>query len=197
MIELLTPEEMNEADRLTIAAGTPGIVLMEAAGEGVANAAQRLVPAGKRVIVLAGPGNNGGDGFVAGRLLAERGYDVAVALLGPRDQLKGDAALAAAAWPGRVESIAIDLRGADLIIDALFGAGLDRPIVGEAAAAVAAANASGAPILAIDLPSGIDGRSGAVLGAAIQATESVTFFRLKPGHLLLPGRTEGRPGQRG
>ena len=188
MVELLTPEEMSEADRLTIAAGTPGIILMERAGEGIAKAARRLVPAGKRIIVLAGPGNNGGDGFVAARLLAESGYDVAVALVGTRDRLKGDAALAAKAWPGGVEPIGRDLGHANLIIDALFGAGLDRPIIGEAAAAIAAANASGLPILAVDLPSGIDGRSGAVLGTAIQATETVTFFRLKPGHLLLPGR---------
>ncbi len=193
-IELLTPEEMGDADRRAVASGIRSSLLMERAGEAVAAAAVQMVPAGGRIAVLAGPGNNGGDGFVAARLLAESGYRVSVFLVGDREALKGDASLAARAWPGPVEAPNRDFAyGADLIIDALFGAGLDRPIEGAAAAAIDGANESGLPILAIDLPSGVDGASGAILGRAILARETVTFFRRKPGHLLLPGRLLAGP----
>ncbi len=189
IVELLTPEEMGEADRRTIAAGTRSYLLMERAGEAVAVAAGRMVVPGARIAVLCGPGNNGGDGFIAARLLGLAGYDVAVFLLGPRERLKGDASLAARAWGGQVQAPRRDFAsGFDLIIDALFGAGLDRPIDGEAGAAVDGANESGVPILAVDLPSGIDGRTGGILGRAIFARETITFFRRKPGHVLLPGR---------
>jgi hydroxyethylthiazole kinase-like uncharacterized protein yjeF len=189
-LEVLTPEEMGKADALTIAAGTQGIILMEAAGLAVAEAVYDLLPQGGRVLVMAGPGNNGGDGFVAARLMAEAGYEVTVGLLTARDRLKGDAAFAAAAWTGPSKGLSSGLVGnADIVVDALFGAGLDRPIEGLAAQAINAVNRSGLPVVAIDLPSGIDGRSGKVLGTAIKATCSVTFFRLKPGHLLNPGRS--------
>lgn len=189
MIELLTPSEMGEADRMTIRAGTPGIILMEAAGLAVADAASGW-PAGARIVVACGPGNNGGDGFVAARILADRGYSVTLGLLGVRDHLKGDAALAAADWPHPVVPIAeLDFTQSDGIIDALFGAGLDRPLEGEAAAAVAAINAARVPVIAVDLPSGIHGETGQVLGVAVEATRSVTFFRGKPGHYLMPGRS--------
>jgi hydroxyethylthiazole kinase-like uncharacterized protein yjeF len=188
-LELLAPEEMAEADNRTIAAGTPGIVLMERAGEAVATAAHDLAAPGGRIVVLAGPGNNGGDGFVAARHLATQGFRVSVALLGSRDRLKGDAALAANAWTGAVGPLGADSsRSADLVVDALFGAGLDRPITGMAAEAIDGANRGNAPILAVDLPSGVDGRTGQILGTAIAARRTVTFFRLKPGHLLFPGR---------
>lgn len=186
---LLTPAEMAQADRWAIANGTSGLDLMERAGAAVALAARRMVPAGASIAVLAGPGNNGGDGFVAARLLAEAGYPVAVHLVGDRAALKGDAALVARRWRGPVHEAARDFgNDADLIIDALFGAGLNRPPEGQAAEAIDGANESGVPILAIDLPSGVDGETGAVLGRAIRARETVTFFRRKPGHLLLPGR---------
>ncbi len=189
-IEVLTPEEMGAADSLTIAAGTAGIILMEAAGLAVAEAVYDLLPQGGRVLVMTGPGNNGGDGFVAARLMAEAGYEVTVGLLAARDGLKGDAAFAAAAWTGTSKGLSADLvGGADLVVDALFGAGLDRAIEGPAAQAINAVNRSGLPVVAVDLPSGIDGRSGKVLGTAITATCTVTFFRLKPGHLLNPGRS--------
>ncbi len=194
-LEVLTPEEMGKADAMTIAAGTPGMVLMEAAGLAVAEAVHDLLPQGGRVLVMTGPGNNGGDGFVAARLLAEAGYDVTVGLLADRDRLKGDAAFAAAAWSGASTALSSGLvHDADIIVDALFGAGLDRPVEGIAAQTIAAVNRSGLPVVAVDLPSGIDGRSGKVLGTAIKATCSVTFFRLKPGHLLYPGR--GHAGRR-
>jgi hydroxyethylthiazole kinase-like uncharacterized protein yjeF len=190
MNELLTPAAMAAVDARAIAAGVPGMTLMEAAGAGVAEAARRLAPDARRVLVLAGPGNNGGDGFVAARRLAEQGREVVVALLGDRAALKGDAAAAAKRWSGALIPLAAaDPAGADLVIDALFGAGLSRPLSGAAAQAVAAANDSGRPILAVDVPSGLDGASGRPTGElCVRATETVTFVRLKPGHLLLPGR---------
>jgi len=188
-VELLTPEEMGEADRRTISAGTPGIKLMERAGRAVAEAVGRRVAPGARVAILAGPGNNGGDGFLAAVALSEAGYSVALGLLGDRGKLTGDAAVAANNWSGPLDDLApAILNGADIVVDALFGAGLDRPIEGTAAAMIAAVNEAGLPVVAVDLPSGIDGRDGSILGVAIKAVETVTFFRRKPGHLLLPGR---------
>jgi hydroxyethylthiazole kinase-like uncharacterized protein yjeF len=187
MIELLTNDEMGEADRRTIASGTPGTDLMENAGAAVAKAVARRHPPGSKVAVVAGPGNNGGDGFAAARHLAAAGYRVRVCLIGALDRLKGDAAWAAGRWDGPV-ALAPDLAGAAVIIDALFGAGLDRPVTGDARAVVEAMNAAERPVIAVDLSSGINGTTGAVMGVAVRATESVTFFRKKPGHLLLPGR---------
>jgi hydroxyethylthiazole kinase-like uncharacterized protein yjeF len=188
MIELLSTAEMAEADRRAIAGGVPGIALMENAGRAVADAVSRH-PLGRRIVVVAGPGNNGGDGFVAARILAERGYPVRVLLVGTLEKLKGDAATAAQRWNGPTEPATPSALGeADVIVDALFGAGLDRPVEGLAAAMIAAMNGAGVPIVAVDLASGINGSTGAVMGVAVNATESVTFFRRKPGHVLLPGR---------
>jgi len=188
MIELLTNAEMAEADRLTIAAGMPGIELMENAGRAVADAASRVLQ-GRRVVVVAGPGNNGGDGFVAARLLAERGHPLRVSFVGERQRLKGDAALAAGRWRGPVEQASPGtIIGQELVIDALFGAGLDREVAGLPRAMIEAMKASGAAVVAIDLPSGVNGTTGAVMGVAVNASQTVTFFRRKIGHLLLPGR---------
>jgi ADP-dependent NAD(P)H-hydrate dehydratase / NAD(P)H-hydrate epimerase len=196
MIELLTPEEMARADRFAIASGIPGMALMERAGLAVADAVTSARPAGSRVVVVAGPGNNGGDGFVAARILSERGYAVRVLLLGASERLQGDAAEAARRWQGGAQSAdPAAISGADIVVDALFGAGLARPVEGSAAGLVAAINASGVPIVAVDLPSGISGTTGAVMGVAVKATETVTFFRRKPGHLLLPGRLHCGPIQ--
>ncbi|WEK48769.1 MAG: NAD(P)H-hydrate dehydratase [Candidatus Kaistia colombiensis] len=188
MNELLAPAEMAEADRLTIAGGRPGITLMEAAGRAVADVAARS-PLGTRIVIACGPGNNGGDGFVAARILTARGYRVQLGLLGSLGRLKGDAALAAAEWRGETLPLSdIDFGGAGLIVDALFGAGLDRAVDGSAAATIAAINASSARVVAVDLPSGIQGETGQVLGVAVRADDTVTFFRPKPGHVLMPGR---------
>ncbi len=185
---LLTIAEMGRADSLAMAAGVPGHRLMEAAGWAVAREARRL-RGPCRVAVLCGPGNNGGDGFVAARLLAEAGYVVRLALLGRVEALKGDAAIMAGRWRGPVEPLGpAVLARADLVIDALFGAGLSRPLTGAALDIIPVMARPGVPVVAVDVPSGIDGDSGAVLGAAAQATTTVTFFRKKPGHLLLPGR---------
>jgi NAD(P)H-hydrate epimerase len=185
---LLTPEQMAEADRLTIAGGIPGTELMERAGRSVADAVSRRWPP-RRLIVLCGPGNNGGDGFVAARVLAERGWPVRVALLGTVAALRGDAALAAADWRGAVEPLEpAALDDAVLIIDGIFGAGLTRSVDGIARAVVEVINERRLPVVAIDVPSGVDGASGEVRGIAPRAAVTVTFFRRKPGHLLLPGR---------
>lgn len=189
MIELLTTAEMAQADRLAIAGGTPGIELMENAGRAVADAVADAHTPGAQVAVVAGPGNNGGDGFVAARLLAERGYGVRLLLLGDAGRLKGDAAAAAQRWSGPCEAATpAGLAGADVIVDALFGAGLDRPVEGAARAMIEAINGARAKVFAVDLPSGINGTSGAVLGAAVKADATITFFRRKIGHVLLPGR---------
>jgi hydroxyethylthiazole kinase-like uncharacterized protein yjeF len=187
-MEVLTTTEMEQVDRLTIAGGTPGFALMLSAGQAVAQAAMDLVEQGP-ILVIAGRGNNGGDGFVAAAELVARGRDVSVILLCERDTLKGDAALAARGWKNPVLPFNPQAIGAPaLIIDALFGAGLDRPVKGDPLIVIEAINASGVPVLSVDLPSGINGSTGAIMGAAVRATETITFFRRKPGHLLLPGR---------
>lgn len=185
---LLTPAQMAVADRRTIEAGIPGASLMAAAGAAVAHAIQaRWSPT--PAVVLCGPGNNGGDGWVVARLLQEAGWPVRVALWGERDHLRGDAAWAASTWRGSVERAQPEtLAGAGLIVDGLLGAGLSRPLDGGLRALVEAVNASRALVCAIDVPSGLDGASGRIMGAAVRADLTVTFFRRKPGHVLLPGR---------
>jgi hydroxyethylthiazole kinase-like uncharacterized protein yjeF len=161
---------------------------MMSAGQAVAKAAMDLVEEGS-IVVVAGRGNNGGDGFVAAAELAARGRDVSVILLCERDSLQGDAALAARGWKYPVLPFNPQAIGKPaLIIDALFGAGLNRAVKGDPLEMIEAVNANGAPVLAVDLPSGINGTTGAVMGAAINAVETVTFFRRKPAHLLMPGR---------
>lgn len=190
---LLTTAEMQAADRAAIAAGIAGIDLMEAAGAAVAaTLRERFEP--DVVAVLCGPGNNGGDGFVAARRLVEAGWTVRLGLLGERAKLSGDAAAAAARWTGAVEPLSPALLdGAGIVIDALFGAGLNRPPDGAAAETLRAIGDRA--VLAVDMPSGIAGDSGADLSAradpshpAPRADATVTFFRAKPGHFLLPGR---------
>jgi hydroxyethylthiazole kinase-like uncharacterized protein yjeF len=182
-IELLTPAEMARADAASPALGVPGPVLMEAAGRAVARAvAARFRP--RRVLVLAGPGNNGGDGYVAARLLAERGWPITLAALGP-PRPGSDAAGAAARWRGpMVPFVPEEAARSELVIDAVFGAGLSRDVGGIVAETLRAASR----IVAVDVPSGVDGETGAVRGTAAAAALTVSFFRLKPGHLLLPGR---------
>src|SRR3546814_375531 len=185
---LLSVDQMYRADAMAIVGGVPGIVLMENAGRAVADAIRRRW-APCRVLVLCGPGNNGGDGFIVARHLAEAGWPVAVSLLGARDRLGGDARSAADAWSGSVSPMVPDVvAGCDLIVDAIFGAGLGRPVEGVAAATLEAVRERRIPVVAVDVPSGVHGDTGAVLGTALQAELTVTFFRRKPGHVLFPGR---------
>jgi ADP-dependent NAD(P)H-hydrate dehydratase / NAD(P)H-hydrate epimerase len=187
-MEVLETAEMERADRLTIAAGTPGFALMLSAGQAIAGAAIDLMEEGP-ILVVAGRGNNGGDGFVAAAELAARGREVSVILLCERDSLQGDAASAARGWKYPVLPCNPQAIGRPaLIIDALFGAGLNRPVKGDPFEMIEAINANGAPVLSVDLPSGVNGSTGAVMGVAVRAAETVTFFRRKPAHLLLPGR---------
>ena len=186
---LLTPSQMKKSDGFAVSDGTPGVALMRNAGNATAAAASAMVPPGSRVVVLVGPGQNGGDGIVAAAQLLARGYDVSLCLLGRWDALRGDASVVARDWSGETLPLEeADFAKADLIIDALFGGGLARDIDGAAKAAIDRLNLSGKPVLAVDLPSGIDGETGAVRGIAVKASRTITFAARKPGHLLLPGR---------
>lgn len=186
---LLTVDEMGRADRFAVDHGVPGVVLMEHAGQAVAReivARWRKVP----VLVLCGPGNNGGDGFVVARHLDALGWPVTLALLGDPSRLGGDAAAHARRWRGPVLPPSPDLLdGKALVVDALFGAGLGRPLEGAVRDVVEAVAASRLPVVAVDLPSGVHGDDGRVHGAVAPATVTVTFFRPKPGHVLEPGRS--------
>lgn len=184
-MELLTVSQMSQADARTIRAGTPGTVLMARAGQAVADAIVHRWAA-RPTLVLCGPGNNGGDGFVVARLLAERGWPVRVALYGQHADLKGDAAWAAGQWHGAIEPWgAVQLDGVRLVVDALFGAGLARPLNDDCAAVLAQAQVRRVPIVAVDVPSGVWGDTGRADGA-VACDVTVTFFRKKPAHCLYP-----------
>ncbi|MDO9234911.1 MAG: NAD(P)H-hydrate dehydratase [Aquabacterium sp.] len=195
---------MAQADAATIASGVAGFTLMQAAGNAVVDAIVQRWSA-RDTVVLCGPGNNGGDGFVVASTLKQLGWPVRVALLGDMASLKGDAATAAQSWLGSfteptdsvdcagsgdavVALTGACLDGAALVVDALFGAGLTRALEGAAAAVLARAYTRGLPIVAVDVPSGVWGDTGQAEGAVPSAL-TVTFFRLKPGHLLMPGRS--------
>jgi NAD(P)H-hydrate epimerase len=187
-LALLTPLQMGNADRAAMASGIDGFGLMEAAGSAVAVAVGARWPM-RPVTVLCGPGNNGGDGFVVARHLADAGWSVKLALLCSRDKLSGEAAYAASLWKGALAPFSSEsLEGAGIVIDAIFGAGLSRALDGKALEIVESLKARRIPICAVDVPSGLDGASGMILGAAAPAELTVTFFRKKRGHLLYPGR---------
>jgi len=185
---LYTIAQMRDADARMIASGVAGIVLMERAGAAIADA----ISGGwqpVKTVVLAGPGNNGGDGFVAARHLALAGWPVEVALLGDPAELKGDAAIAHDRWHGTTSALTVGvLDGAGLVVDALFGAGLTRTVEGRAASILRAVETNGIPLIAVDMPSGVNGDTGELHGTAARAALTITFHRAKPGHFLLPGR---------
>ncbi|HEX7946045.1 MAG TPA: NAD(P)H-hydrate epimerase, partial [Phenylobacterium sp.] len=182
---ILTVAQMTAADAAAIAAGTPGIELMERAGQAVAEAVTQRFRA-QPTLVLCGPGNNGGDGYVVARLLKAKGWPVEVRALG--DPATDDAKAAAARWDGVTKPLNGSLAGS-LVINALFGAGLSRPL--DAVAANAATQLASRPdtVVAIDVPSGVPGDTGQPKGAAVGAALTVTFHARKPGHVLEPGRS--------
>jgi len=184
--DLYTVAEMAAADRAAIAAGASGVELMERAGAAVVEAVTlRFTP--RPTIVLAGPGNNGGDGYVVARRLAELGWQVRVAALSkPRTP---DAAAAASRWTGQTGPMVGRCDEADLVIDALFGAGLDRPLSADLARLARSLEPTSSRVVAIDVPSGLAGDTGRPLGGGgFKAGLTVTFHRRKPAHVLLPGR---------
>lgn len=185
---LLTVAQMTKADEVTIRSGIPGHVLMDRAGRAVAKAILARWTE-RPVVVLCGPGNNGGDGLVIARCLLEEGWPVRVAVLGELWAYRGDALVHARGWdPESCVLVGPEaLAGAALVVDALFGAGLSRPLDGVAALTLQAVARSGLPVVAVDVPSGVFGDTGVDTGAA-QAVLTVTFFRKKPAHVLMPGR---------
>ena len=191
MFELLNPTEMQRADALASSQfQVKSITLMEKAGEAVATEIMRRFSK-RHVAVLCGPGNNGGDGFVVARLLAKRKWPVTVFVTNDVNTLKGDAAVMARRWRGRSHHIAAlgelfaGKNPPGLIVDAIYGSGLNREFPKAWADAIAAAKL---PIVAVDVPSGLDAATGRPIAASVAANVTVTFFRKKPGHVLLPGR---------
>jgi hydroxyethylthiazole kinase-like uncharacterized protein yjeF len=202
---LVTAEEMRRLDQRTIELGTPGRVLMERAGAGATRVLLECFPRlrrkGRRAVIVAGKGNNGGDGFVIARLLRRRGIRTQVVLLGRAEAVSGDAAHALRAYrSGRapidevvdghgLEALADRLQGADVVVDAIFGTGLDKPVGGLHAEAIELINSCGAPVCAVDIPSGLHADTGLPMGAAIQAEATATFGFAKIGQVLVPGAT--------
>ncbi len=189
--EILTVEQSYAADRYAAKNGVPFLTLMENAGRAVADeAVKRWSP--RKTLVLCGPGNNGGDGLVAARYLKKHGWDVRVAVLGSRANLKGDVAAMAKLWDGSFETIERGIfRDAELVIDAVFGAGFSRQLDGESKDIAVELNSLDTPVLAVDVPTGLYGDTGRILGdVCIEADVTVTFFRKKPGHVLMPGRAK-------
>ncbi|WP_348271078.1 NAD(P)H-hydrate dehydratase [Aureimonas sp. Leaf454] len=191
---MLTPSQMASADAAAVRAGTSSWSLMQQAGEAVFDVLRARFPEARKVDLLAGPGNNGGDAFVVADLLWKAGLEPVVYSADPGADPAADpgrdAGRAAAAFSGVVRPLAaFGSADGDLVVDGLYGAGLSRAVTGEAARAIKSANARGRPILAVDLPSGVSGQDGRTKGPAIRADVTVTFFRRKPGHLLQPGRS--------
>jgi ADP-dependent NAD(P)H-hydrate dehydratase / NAD(P)H-hydrate epimerase len=197
---VFTRAEVRELDRRASAeASIPSLELMENAGHGATELALARFPDARRVLVLCGLGNNGGDGYVVARLLTTHGREVRVFSVGDQARLKGDALTNQRAWidaggalsnldEAALPALESALADAELVIDALFGTGLDRELDGLARAVVERANAAGKPTLALDLPSGLDADTGTVLGAAIRAEVTATFAGLKRGLCTPLGR---------
>jgi NAD(P)H-hydrate epimerase len=202
-MKLVTAEEMRTLDRLTIERyGTPGHVLMERAGRGAAQVARRCFPRltakGRRVVIVAGKGNNGGDGLVIGRWLRRAGVRTEVVLLGRAAELSGDAKRMLDAYArgraairefvdGGLGALQKTLESADLVVDAIFGTGLDKPVGGLHGEVIELINASGVPVFAVDIPSGLNADTGVPMGTAIQAEATATFGFAKLGQALYPG----------
>jgi len=186
--EVLTINEMTQADTLAVKAGVPSLNLMEAAGASVVRELRKRWTR-RTVVILAGPGNNGGDGFVVARRLDQIGWPVRIGLLVDKQSLHGDAKINAELWDGKIQKLSVGLlEDAELVVDALFGAGLSRPIEGVGRDILNAINSKKIPTVAVDMPSGVNGNTGEIMGVAVKVDLTITFFRKKPGHLILPGR---------
>src|SRR5271157_5857389 len=189
LLELLTAEEMSRAEQVAAAAGLATLTMMENAGRSVAEEVVRRYPRGSRVVVLCGPGNNGGDGFVCARYLRERGYQVRLALLGRQEDLRRDPKEMARRWDEAIEPMTPQcLEGAQIVVDAIYGTGLRDQVGGAVAQMIEEVTTRSLPVISVDVPSGIDATGGEVKGLAFKAATTVTFFRRKTGHVLLPGR---------
>ncbi len=187
---LLDPAAMSRVDADAEKSGISISSLMERAGQAVSASALRHYPQATRYAVLCGTGNNGGDGFVAARALRESGAEVALYLFGDIKSLQGAAQQAFATWNGPTEPLErYQPQPGDVVIDAIFGAGLSRDVPAEVSAVIARVEEAGLPVIAVDLPSGLCGRRGVALGSAFRAQHTVTFMARKPGHLLMPGRS--------
>ncbi|MCU0820772.1 MAG: NAD(P)H-hydrate dehydratase [Beijerinckiaceae bacterium] len=184
---LLSTHETRAADARAESTGLPVSRLMENAGRAIAACLAGARWKGASVAILGGPGNNGGDGYVAARLLAERGHGVTVFAEAPPNG--GAAAEMARLWRGPVQPLAsFSPAGWSVTIDALYGSGLNRPIKGVTAEAILRLNAGDSHVIAVDIPSGLNGDSGQPTGTVVEADETITFFTRKPGHWLWPGR---------
>ena len=191
-VELLTPEEMGDADHLAATLNREdSFKLMERAGQAIADIVLNDYRQCRKIAVLCGPGNNGGDGYMAAHILKSHGFEPTIFALGtPR--ARSDAEKAAALWGAK--HLAFDNFSSpqdfDVVIDALYGAGLDRPLEQLLQEKLKRLNESGVPVIAVDLPSGVFGQNGAIKGESVKASKTVTFFRLKPGHACYPGRLQ-------
>jgi len=198
MKRILTAEQMRRADQQTIAQGMPGSELMERAGSAVANAVLQCRPDSGRIVIITGAGNNGGDGYAAARILAGQNMRVTVVSLADPDGLQGDAAKHA----GLAQQAGVKIRFCEddgellghwlaravVIVDALFGTGLTRPLEGLMRDAVERINASGRSVLSVDIPSGIHSDTGEVMGVAVRADWTLPIAATKWGHWLGAGR---------
>ncbi len=198
-MRVVTATTMQDIDRQTIDTfGIPGLTLMENAGQSCVDAIVEEFGVQGYAVVIAGKGNNGGDGYVVARLLRRAGWDVHVFILAEQGQISGDAAtnLSKLPWEdvtycpqaGQLPALHMDeIARADVIVDAIFGTGLRSDVTGVYQEAIEIINASGRPVLAVDIPSGIHGTTGRVLGTAVRASITVTFAFAKLGHVLYPG----------
>lgn len=187
-LQVISVKQMYAADKRAVESGVPSVELMENAGASVVDVIESCFSSCK-VVVLCGAGNNGGDGFVVARLLKEKNWDVAVALSCKKQELKGDAAEMAFRFDGNIIPLTVSaLEGKALVVDALFGLGLSRPLTGKEVAVIEHMHQHPVSVVSVDIPSGVNGDTGEVYGSAIKADITVTFCRKKPGHLLVPGR---------
>jgi len=196
---VLTPERMAKYDGYAIKTwGIPSTVLMENAGRSTYRLTKKHYLEGKkRIAIFCGRGNNGGDGFVMGRYALRDGFQTRIFLLCKASDLKGDAALNMGLYrsiggeiiecPDRLTGVKDGIRDADIVVDAIFGTGLSKPVAGIEKKVIDEINASGKPVIAVDIPSGIDGRTGHPLGAAVHATHTFTYGYPKIGQILQPG----------